>query len=71
MEEVSPELVEKLKIKFGLNLDEEVVDDEEWEEVAFEASPSMERVVEKLGIHLPAGRKQVQIASINISAAKS
>ena len=71
LEEVSPELEEKLKIKFGLTLDEEVVDDEEWEEVAFEAPPSMERVVEKLGIHLPAGRKQVQIASINISAAKS
>ena len=71
LEEVSMELVEKRKLEFGfLPLGEEVVEDEDWVEIAFEAPPSKARVVEKLGVHLPSKLKQVEIASLNISTAK-
>ena len=79
LEEVSQELVERRKLDFGLPLDEVVVDDEDWVEVAFEALPSKARVVEKLGVHLPGGRtnldlpgglNHVEIASVNICTAK-
>ena len=54
LQEVSPELVERRKLDFGFNLDEEaVLDDDYWVEVAFEAAPSKARVIEKLGVHLP------------------
>ena len=69
LEEVS--LVESRKLEFGfLPLAEELVEDEDWVEIAFEAPPSKARVVEKLGIHLPSGLNQVDIASLNISTAK-
>ena len=61
LEEVSLELVEKRKLEFGLALDEVVVDDEDWVEVAFEAPPSKARVVEKLGVHLPGGRTNLDL----------
>ena len=76
LEEVSLKLVEKRKLEFGLALDEVVVEDEDWLEVAFEAPPSKARVVEKLGVHLPGGGggggqlNQVEIASVNIRTAK-
>ena len=71
LEEVSMELVEKRKLEFGfLPLGEEVVEDEDWVEIAFEVPPSKARVVEKLGVHLPSKLKQVEIASLNISTAK-
>jgi len=71
LEEVSLEMVESRKLEFGfLPLAEELVEDEDWVEIAFEAPPSKARVVEKLGIHLPSGLNQVEIASLNISTAK-
>ena len=66
MEEVSEDLVERRKLDFGLHLDEEQVEDDDWVERAFVAEPSCVRVVDKLGVHLPDGLRQVQIASINL-----
>ena len=66
MEEVSEDLVERHKLNFGLHLDEEQTEDDDWVERAFVAAPSRVRVVDKLGVHLPAGLRQVQIASINL-----
>ena len=66
MEEVSEDLVERRKLDFGLHLDEEQTEDDDWVERAFVAEPSCVRVVDKLGVHLPAGLRQVQIASINL-----
>ena len=66
MEEVSEDLVERRKLDFGLHLEEEQTEDDDWVERAFVAEPSCVRVVDKLGVHLPAGLRQVQIASINV-----